>query len=225
MQDSGSGGFIVGLSGGLDSAVTALLCKLAAGKRTLALILPCHSQRKDVEDAKRVSRKFKMRTKQIDLSGVYNTLARILPSSNMVTQGNFKARLRMSVLYYFANKYNYLVVGTGNKSELKMGYFTKFGDGGCDLLPIGDLLKTEVRQLAYDLNIPQDIINKAPSAGLWQGQTDEAELGISYSELDDILERLENKKKQIISQNKVNKVKAKIKQTEHKRQGPKMCHL
>jgi NAD+ synthase len=105
------------------------------------------------------------------------------------------------------------------------GYFTKFGDGSCDLLPIGDLLKTQVKELARKLNIPQDLINKTPSAGLWQGQTDEAELGISYSELDKILAGLERSNTRGLSLNKLNKVKAKIKKTEHKRQGPKICYL
>jgi len=224
LRDSGSGGFIVGVSGGLDSAVVAVLCN-AASKRTFALILPCHSQRKDEGDAKEVSRKFKIKTKLIDLSGIDDKLLSVLPTSNKIGQGNLIARLRMLVLYYFANKYNYLVVGTGNKSEIMTGYFTKFGDGGCDLLPIGDLLKTQVKELARKLNIPQDLINKTPSAGLWQGQTDEAELGISYNELDKILTGLEKGNTRGLSLNKLNKIKARIKKTEHKRKTPKICYI
>jgi NAD+ synthase len=131
----------------------------------------------------------------------------------------------MAVLYYFANQLNYLVCGTGNKSELMLGYFTKHGDGATDILPIGGLLKKQVRNLAKELRIPQCIINKPPTAGLWPGQTDEGEMGISYRELDDILERMENKTRQILSKAKVNKVKDMIKRSEHKRQGPKICHI
>jgi NAD+ synthase len=100
---------------------------------------------------------------------------------------NLKPRLRMATLYYYANKLNYLVIGTGNRSELAMGYFTKYGDGGVDLLPLGNLLKTKVRELAKELKVPQEIIDRPPSAGLWHGQTDEGEMGISYAELDNIL--------------------------------------
>jgi NAD+ synthase len=131
----------------------------------------------------------------------------------------------MLLLYYFANKLNYLVCGTGNKSELMVGYFTKHGDGATDILPIGDLLKKEVRKLARRLGIPERIITKPPTAGLWPGQTDEGEMGITYPELDDILERMENRKSQVLSQDRVNKVKKMIKRSEHKRQGPKICYI
>jgi NAD+ synthase len=131
----------------------------------------------------------------------------------------------MSVLYYFANKLNYLVCGTGNKSEIMLGYFTKHGDGATDILPIGDLLKRQVRRLAGESGIPTRIITKPPTAGLWPGQTDEGEMGISYPELDDILERLEKKNKQILSKEKLNKVKAMIKKSEHKREGPRICYI
>ena len=97
---------------------------------------------------------------------------------------NLKPRLRMSTLYFIANSLNYLVVGTGNRSELTIGYFTKHGDGAADLLPLGRLLKSEVRELAIELEIPQSIIDKAPSAGLWAGQTDEDEMGFAYSDLE-----------------------------------------
>ncbi len=110
-------------------------------------------------------------------------------------------------------------------NSLEIRYFTKFGDAGADILPIGDLLKKEVRTLARKLGIPERIITKPPSAGLWLGQTDEGEMGISYPELDDILERIENKRRQILSKDKVNKVKLMIKRSEHKRQGPRICHI
>lgn len=219
-------GIVMGLSGGVDSAVVAALSKEAVGKkRFLALLLPCHSQRQDSDDARLVARKLSVKTKQVDLSKIYDSLINILPKTKGVASANLKARLRMSVLYYFANKLNYLVCGTGNKSEIKVGYFTKHGDGATDILPVGDLLKKQVRELARELKVPQTIIDKAPTAGLWPGQTDEGEMGITYAELDDILERLEQTKKQVLAKNKVNKVRQLIKLSEHKRQGPKICYL
>lgn len=216
----------MGLSGGVDSSVVAALARQAAGKsRVLALFLPCHSQKQDLRDARLVARKLGIKTKLLDLSGVYDALAKPLPSAPALARANLKSRLRMLVLYYFANKLNYLVCGTGNKSELMVGYFTKHGDGATDILPIGGLLKREVRKLAKELGVPQSIIDKPPSAGLWPGQTDEAEMGISYAELDDILGRLDAGRAQAVSQKKVDKVKSMIKRSEHKRQGPKICRI
>jgi len=216
----------MGLSGGLDSSVVAVLAKEAVGKkRLLALVLPCHSQKEDLRDASLIAKKLGIKTKTVNLTNIYDNLIKILPCGTNLAKANLKPRLRMLVLYYFANKLNYLVCGTGNKSEIMTGYFSKHGDGATDILPIGDLAKTQVRALAKELGIPQRIINKPPTAGLWPGQTDEGELGITYSELDDILGRLENKKRQIASMAKVNKVKAMIKRSEHKRQGPKICYI
>lgn len=219
-------GIVMGLSGGVDSSVVATLAKEAIGKnRLLALILPCHSSKEDLRDARLVAKKLGISTKTVDLSNIYDNLVKILPKAGSIARANLKPRLRMSVLYYFANKLNYLVCGTGNKSEIKVGYFTKHGDGATDILPIGDLLKKQVRQLAKDLGIPEHIITKPPAAGLWPGQTDEGEMGLTYPELDNILERIENKRKQILSKDKVNKVKQMIKQSEHKRQGPKIYYV
>jgi NAD+ synthase len=219
-------GMVMGLSGGVDSSVVAALAKEALGKnRLLALILPCHSQKQDLEDARLVAKKLGLKTKTIDLSKIYDNLTDVLPTASNLAKANLKPRLRMLVLYYFANKLNYLVCGTGNKSELMVGYFTKHGDGATDILPIGDLLKRQVRTLAQELGIPKHIINKPPTAGLWPGQTDEGEMAISYPELDVILEQMENKKKQILSKQKVDRVKKMIKRSEHKRQGPKIFYL
>jgi NAD+ synthase len=129
---------------------------------------------------------------------------------------NLKPRLRMLTLYYFANKLNYLVVGTGNKSELTMGYFTKYGDGGVDILPLGDLLKTEINKLAAELGVPREIIDKPPSAGLWAGQTDEGEMGITYAELDKIL----SGEPKGILQEKIDLVKSREALSRHKRALP-----
>lgn len=214
-------GVVLGLSGGLDSCVTAALAKEALGaKNVLGLLLPCHSQKQDSQDARLFARKFKIKTKVVDISGVYDNLIKVLPSADRMTQANLRPRLRMIVLYYFARKYGYLVCGTSNKSELMAGYFTKFGDGASDILPIGDLLKTQVRKLARELKIPQAIIDKAPTAGLWPGQTDEKEMGIIYPELDDILARIEGGRKQFLPAAKVSRVKQLVRRSEHKRCKP-----
>ena len=178
---SGAKGIVIGLSGGIDSCVVAALAKAAAGnKRLLCLLLPCHSAAEDMADALAFARKFGIRHKTIDLTEVYDSLLCLLPPAGKLAQNNLKPRLRMLALYYFANKMNYLVCGTGNKSEISLGYFTKFGDGAVDLLPIAGLLKRQVVWLAEELGIPRQVIDKPPTAGLWPGQTDEGEMGITY---------------------------------------------
>jgi NAD+ synthase len=186
-------GTVVGLSGGIDSAVVAVLCKRAFPDATLAVIMPCYSNKMDVVHAYKVSSKFKIRTELIELEPVYDSLLKILPqddnyhANDKLAQSNIKPRLRMITLYYLATQLNYLVVGTGNRSEIAIGYYTKYGDGGVDLLPIGNLVKRQVKELAEYLEIPREIINKPPSAGLWEGQTDEGEMGLKYEELDHYL--------------------------------------
>jgi len=226
VKEARAGGIVMGLSGGIDSAVVAALAMEAVGKnRVLAIFLPCHSQPQDGRDARLVARKLGIRTKKIDLTRVYDDLVRILPTAEKMAQANLRPRLRMLILYYFANKLNYLVCGTGNRAEYMVGYFTKHGDGATDILPIASLLKREVRKLAKELDIPKQVITKPPTAGLWPGQTDEAEMGIIYPQLDDILDRLAKKKRQVQPAAKVAKVKAMIRRSEHKRQGPKICRV
>lgn len=206
--------------------MVAALAKEAVGKsRLLALILPVNSQHQDAADARLFARKFGIKTRTVELSKVYHGLLGVLPAANKITLANLKPRLRMLALYYFANKLNYLVCGTGNKSELSVGYFTKHGDGAADLLPIGSLYKKEVRALARILKIPQEIIDKVPTAGLWVGQTDEGELGVSYEELDEILKRRESKLRQCSAQNKVLKVETMIDKSKHKRTVPQICYI
>ena len=187
---AGCKGVVVGMSGGLDSSPLAVLCHRAFPQDMLGILMPCYNSQQEVEHALAVASQFSIPTRTVMLDSVFDALLKVLPShkaepvASRVAGGNLKARLRMLTLYYFANQNNYMVVGSSNKSELSIGYFTKYGDGGIDIMPLGNLVKTEVRELARFLDIPQQIIDKPPSAGLWEGQTDEDELGFSYEELD-----------------------------------------
>ena len=224
VQEAGAKGLVVGMSGGIDSSVVAVLSKRAMGDAVLGLIMPCHSNPQDIEHALMVAEQFGIPTEKVDLTPVYDTLVQLLPPGTQIAAANLKPRLRMLTLYYFSNSRNYLVAGTGNKTEIKVGYFTKYGDGGVDLLPIGDLYKTEVRELARFLGIPEVIIAKPPSAGLWEGQTDEGEMGITYPELDRILRELEEGTADE-SASLVQKVKGMMAASEHKRAMPPVCVL
>jgi NAD+ synthase len=190
LRKIGAKGFVVGVSGGIDSAVVMKLCAGAVGKeRVLALLMPeKDSPKDDFEDSKRLCESEGVRVKVVDITEPVEAFKKAIGEKiERMSLANIKARCRMIVLYDFANAERRLVAGTSNKSELLIGYFTKFGDGGADLEPIGDLYKTEVRQLAKEMGIPDRIIKKVPTAGLWKGQTDEGEMGISYDRLDAIL--------------------------------------
>lgn len=219
---AGAKGIVYGLSGGIDSSVVAVLVKKAMGSRHLALILPCQSRKKDINDAILVSGKFKLNTETINLSQIYEAMIKLLPKGSRVARGNLKARLRMCVLYFYANKYNFLVCGTGNRTELALGYFTKYGDGGVDILPLGDMLKREVKQLASSLKVPQRIIDKPPTAGLWPGQTDERDLGLSYDKLDNIIANMPYPKDKPLEFRKIKKL---IDKSCHKRETAKVFSL
>jgi NAD+ synthase len=183
-------GVVVGMSGGLDSSVLAALCQRAFPESTLGVIMPCYSSPEDEEHARIVADQFSITTKTVVLDSVFDTLLKVLsgdrvdPDVSRLTESNLKARLRMLNLYYFANQLTYMVAGSSNRCELSVGYFTKYGDSGVDIMPLGNLVKGQVRELARFLGIPPSIIDKPPSAGLWPGQTDEGELGLSYEELD-----------------------------------------
>lgn len=207
LTHSGARGFVFGLSGGIDSAVVARLCQIASPGNVTGVLMPCHSDPRDEADARLLADHFQIPTIRIDLAPTYDHFTgtlqhavsslpqELLPDAAHTTQdikarlplANVKPRLRMTTLYFVANTLNYMVAGTGNRSELSIGYFTKYGDGGVDLLPIGRMLKSEVRAAARALGVPDPIIDKAPSAGLWLGQTDEAEMGFTYAELEDYL--------------------------------------
>jgi len=187
---------VVGLSGGIDSAVTAALCTNALGKeKMIGLGLPCGSISQDLKDSKLIAKHLEIGFKVLDLTSVYNTFLECVNYKirrDKLAIANLKPRLRMMTLYFIGQSSgNCLVVGTSNRAELAIGYFTKYGDGAADFEPIASLYKQEVRKIAGILNIPEKIINKVPSAGLWPGQTDEGEIGLSYDVIDEILYRLD----------------------------------
>jgi NAD+ synthase len=233
---SGARGFVVGLSGGLDSAVVARLAQLAAPGNVLAATLPCHSDLEDERDAAMIAKHFALTSVRVDLSQAYDaTIAaaqaalQTLPEQTRAPRpadpirvrlplANVKPRLRMTTLYFLANSLDYLVAGTGNRSELSIGYFTKHGDGGADLLPIGQLVKSEVRALARELNVPSAIIERTPSAGLWTGQSDEEEMGFTYGDLERYLEE----GPQGVSPALAMKIERLARSSGHKRQLPPM---
>ncbi len=234
VQKRKSQGIVVGLSGGVDSSLVGLLAVKALGsKRVFALMLPDSSvtPRADTADAIKLAKSLKIKYKVIDLKKIKKELVRKLPKNKMAV-ANLLVRLRMSVLYYYATLKHSLVLGTGDKSEIMLGYYTKYGDGGVDLFPIGDLYKSEVRTLAQYLEIPIKIINKTSSARLWKGQTAEKELGINYEEIDKILQLLEHKKSKPnllsttdISKTKILKIKLLIDKNQHKQDMPIVCKL
>lgn len=190
LRKVGAKGFVLGVSGGIDSAVVLRLCARAVGKRrVMALLMPeSESAMEDLEDGRMLCELEGVPYKVADISPALEAFKKVIGEGiDRKSLANIKARSRMVVLYHYANSDWRLVVGTSNKSELLIGYFTKFGDGGADLEPIGDLYKTEVRQLAKEMGVPEKIIRKVPSAGLWKGQTDEGEMGISYERLDAVL--------------------------------------
>jgi len=214
VEQSKARGAIFGMSGGLDSSVVSVLCKKAFKDDVLGLIMPCHSDDKDAKDALQVAEEFGIRHKVITLDNIYDNMLELLDSSeDKVLKANIKPRLRMTVLYYYAGLNNYLVVGSENKSEISVGYFTKHC--GSDLLPLGNLVKSSVRELGIRLNIPKAIIDKTPSAGLWPGQTDESEMGVSYAQLERYL--LTGKAE---SQDIAQRIETLIANSEHKRNLP-----
>ncbi len=185
---------ILGLSGGVDSAVVAaLLVKAIPADRVFAYHLPSSTNTLvDLNDAKQLAHSLQIHFETIPIDGILSAYAMMNPELSPLALGNLKARVRMSLLYTRANVLGGLVIGTGNKTELQLGYFTKYGDGGVDLLPIAHLYKTQIWDLAQELNLPTTFTTKAPSAGLWEGQTDEAELGVTYVLADQILSAIEH---------------------------------
>jgi NAD+ synthase len=184
---------VIGISGGIDSAVVASLCVRAlGGSRVFGLLLPCNSSQQSLDDGLLLVNHLGIKHQVRNLTYAYNAfcISDLADNPNNVALGNIKARLRMTALYDAAFKTKGLVVGTTNKTEASIGYATKYGDHGVDIEPIQDFWKTEIFDMARVLKIPDQIINKKPTADLWNGQTDEEEIGLTYVEIDSILKHI-----------------------------------
>lgn len=236
-EETGSKRLVVGMSGGLDSSVTATLCAQAVGNRkVLGVCMPEDETRNDkaIEDARSLASRLHIPFKIVDITPILQAsgVSLVVNKSKRIVWGNVKARLRAIVLYYFANLGRGLVVGTGDKSEIMLGYFTKFGDGACDLQPLADLYKTSVRDLAKQLGIPEKIRSKPSSPELWPRQTAESELGLGYDKIDMILRGLERwlKPEEIsaetgMSLGIVRRIRDRWLESEHKRSTPLVMKL
>ncbi len=221
VRDAGVSGAVVALSGGIDSAVVSGLCVRALGaEHVLGIIIPIHSNPEDAVHGEETAHAWGIDHRTVDLSGVYDSLVETLPPGSELAYANIKPRLRMITLYHHANTLQRMVIGTGNRSELMAGYYTKYGDGGTDLLPIAGLYKWQVRDLAREIGVPQAIIDKPPSAGLWQGQTDEQEMGITYADLDRTLAAIDAGDVSSIERPLLERVQRMIQVSEHKRHTP-----
>ncbi len=228
-------GLMIGLSGGLDSAVALKLGVNALGAENVAcLVLPSDATpESDTRDAINLASLLNVEHSIVDISPIIEKYLELLPDSTDKIKGNLAARIRMGILYHHASVKNYLVAGTSDKSEFYIGYFTKFGDGGSDITPLADLYKTQVRALARHLGIPAAIVEKKSSPGLWKGQTAEGELGMTYEVIDPILHLLVDKKMNAKDAAKrlgvplkhVSKVQDMIRASAHKRRTAKIAHI
>jgi len=238
VERSGLRGALVPVSGGIDSAVTLALSVRALGsERVRVLTLPERdiTLERDIEDVMRLVRPLDVTCDTVEITPVMAVMREILPlydPSDLVAFGNVKARVRMVIWYHYANSLGYMVIGSSNRTEWLTGYFTKYGDGGVDLMPLADLYKNQIRQLADYLDIPESIINKAPSAGFWPGQTDEGELGVDYDTLDLILHGMEEKMTDTAIASELNvdtslveSIRSRVRNNEHKRRLPLILRL
>lgn len=218
VREANAKGLVFGLSGGIDSSVVAALARMACGDNVVGMIMPCHSNPASAADAMLVARKLGVRTHVADLTAAYDTIVPRIPHSEGIELTNVRPRLRMAALYCAAQSMGYLVTGTSNKTERLIGYFTKWGDGACDIQPIASLYKHQVYALARELDIPEEVITKPPTADLWDGQTDENEIGMTYDELDAILQGMEAGEISHLKPGSVERVRKMIAASEHKRQ-------
>ena len=239
VSNANAEGVVIGLSGGVDSSTTAILAVKALGNnRVYGLIMPDHRTTPtiDINDAINVARSLNIKYHILDIAKIYYAYSTNLPffdNTNKIACGNLRARIRMNILYYYANLNNLLVLGSGDRSELLIGYYTKYGDGGVDLLPLGCLYKTQVRFIGKYLGLPKEIYEKPSSPRLWPGHMAEEELGMSYTEIDLILYGLfdlglkpeEVVKATGISKDKVMKVIELHKKSRHKRMIPPIPSL
>ncbi len=232
VSTSGTKGVVIGLSGGIDSAIVAYLSVLALGKDRISLIhLPeVELESQHTEDAKLIAEELGIQLKVLNISSLIDTTVQLLPdlNRNKLAKGNLKARIRANILYAISNLENKLVMGTSNKSEISIGYGTKFGDLAADLWPIADIYKTELYIIAKKLGINRKIIKKPPTAGLWANQTDEGEIGVSYNKLDCFLAGLEEEKNDKLLAEElqletelVHKIKNMMHNSSHKQKMPK----
>lgn len=213
VREAKAEGLVFGLSGGIDSAVIAGLAKKAFPESSLGIIMPCHSDPIDEEHGRLVAGKLGLKTTMVNLTNAFDVLLNSMTeeNKNKMAISNLKPRLRMTTLYYYAQNNNYLVAGSSNKSEFTVGYFTKHGDSGVDLLPLASFVKSEIQELARYLGIPDKIVEKPPTAGLWKNQTDEEEMGFSYDLLDNYIKTGDGPKEI------VDKIKQMDIRAEHKR--------
>ncbi|MBS3106983.1 NAD+ synthase [Candidatus Woesearchaeota archaeon] len=219
---------VLGVSGGVDSAVVLkLCCDALSPKNVTALIMPelGLTQKQNIEDGLMIARKFKVKAVQVPINPYLEAFSSLAWKQSKVALMNIKSRIRAVLLYNYANSNNALVVGTSNKSEILLGYGTKYGDLACDVLPIGDLLKTQIYEMARFLAIPEPIIRKRPSAELTVGQTDEADLGASYAKLDGILRKVLLDEKLNKKDNLVKKTLQRMERNKHKRESPPILEL
>jgi len=192
VDEAEASGVVLGLSGGIDSAVVGALCVNALGRdRVLALLMPSdHTPRQDLEDARKLAGAWGISKEEVPISRIVDVITESSRKGTRMAKANVQARVRMVLLYYRANSLGYLVAGTGDKSEELLGYFSKWGDGGVDFLPIAHLYKTQVRALGAHLRLPKDVVEKPASPQLWPGQKATDEIPTDYDRLDVVLHYL-----------------------------------
>ena len=238
VNNSGLNGAIIAVSGGIDSSLLLALTVSALGaERVRAITIPERdiTPESDITDVMRLTEQYDVTCDLVEITPTLTALNNTLPlydSSDLLATGNLRPRTRMMVSYHYANALNMMVIGSSNKTELLTGYFTKYGDGGVDLMPLGDLYKCQIRQLARHMGVPQEIIDKIPTAGLWPGQSDEGDMGASYDTIDLILWGRKNgltaqeiSSEIEVDQSLVEKILTRVEKNVHKRRLPLILRL